>query len=184
VSIPDKTEWLLLVAQLPATPSSARVALWRRLRAAGAAGLTNGAWALPHGEEHAALFAELAVTVRANGGSASVFAARSADAAEHAATVARFEADRAREYDEFGQRAAAFLAEVERETRLDKFTFAELEELEDDLQRLTVWLEKIRRREFFPGRDALDGAALLERCRSALGTFARTVYAREGVTME
>ena len=48
--------WLLLLAQLPSSPSSARVALWRRLRAVGAAGVLNGAWVLPHTAVHAEFF--------------------------------------------------------------------------------------------------------------------------------
>ncbi len=44
--------WLLLVAQLPAHPSSARVQLWRHLRSAGAVSLQNGVWVLPAGEAH------------------------------------------------------------------------------------------------------------------------------------
>jgi hypothetical protein len=38
---------LVLLAQLPSKPSSARVALWRPMRAAGAAAVVNGAWMLP-----------------------------------------------------------------------------------------------------------------------------------------
>jgi hypothetical protein len=40
-------EWLLLLAQLPSSPSTARVALWRRLRAIGATGMVTSALWLP-----------------------------------------------------------------------------------------------------------------------------------------
>ena len=39
--------WLLLLVQLPSTPSSARVTLWRRLRSIGATTMVNSAWVLP-----------------------------------------------------------------------------------------------------------------------------------------
>jgi hypothetical protein len=44
--------WLLFLAQLPSRPSSARVALWRRLRAAGATTMVNSAWEISK-ETHA-----------------------------------------------------------------------------------------------------------------------------------
>jgi len=175
-------DWFLLLAQLPAAPSSARVALWRRLRAAGAVGLLNGAWALPPTEAHAALLAQLAETVRGQGGSAVLLTARAANPAEREAVLGRFRADRAREYDEFAERARGFHAEIEKETRLGKFAFAELEEIEDDLDKLSAWLAKIEARDFYPDHRAQEAAGTLDRCREALHAFAEAVYASEGVS--
>jgi len=96
---------VLLLAQLPASPSSPRVALWRRARAAGAAGLQNGVRVLPRTAGHAELLAQLAETVRGQGGSAFVLAVPAPDASVDAEIAARFGADRAREYAEFAARA-------------------------------------------------------------------------------
>ncbi len=170
----------MLLAQLPAAPSSARVALWRRLRAAGAASLLNGAWALPAQERHAALFLQLAETVRAQGGKAAVFHAQAAGADDEA-TIECFRSDRSREYGELDQRCAAFFAEIEKEQRLEKFTFAELEEIEDDFHKLAAWLAKIEARDFFPGEQRTLARDTLRRCEGARVQFAETVYAREGL---
>ena len=170
----------MFLAQLPAAPSSARVALWRRLRSAGAGSLLNGAWALPASDEHAALFQELVETVRGQGGHATLFTAQSAEAND-AAIVERFRSDRAREYGEFDQRCAAFLAEIEKEERLQKFTFAELEEIEDDFQKLAGWLAKIEARDFFPSEQQQLARDTLHRCEVAREAFAKAVYAREGL---
>lgn len=175
-------DWFLLLAQLPAAPSSARVALWRRLRAAGAAGLLNGAWALPPTEAHAALLAQLAKTVRGQGGSAVLLTARAANPAECEAVLGRFRADRSREYDEFAERARGFHAEIEKETGLGKLTFAELEEIENDLDKLSTWLGKIGARDFYPDHRAQEAAGTLDRCREVLRAFAEAVYASEGVS--
>jgi len=40
----------------------------------------------------------------------------------------RFQSDRSEEYDEFIERSEGFLAEIDKETKKQKFTFAELEE--------------------------------------------------------
>jgi hypothetical protein len=172
--------WVMLLAQLPAAPSSARVALWRRLRNAGAGSLLNGAWALPVSEEHAALLQPLATTVRGQGGHATVFTATFADG-DDAAVIERFRADRKREYAEFEDRGQALLDEIDKERRLEKFTFAELEEIEDDLHKLTAWLAKIEARDFFPDERREGARKALKACEVAQSRFAQDVYAREGL---
>jgi hypothetical protein len=172
--------WVLLLAQLPASPSGPRVALWRRARAAGAAGLQNGVWVLPRTAGHAELFGQLAETVRGQGGSAFVLAVPAADAGVDAEIAARFGADRAREYAEFAARADGLLAEIGTETGAGKFTFAELEEIEQDLDKLAGWLDKIGR-DFFPGQDRERAGQALQRCREAVARFAGTAYAAEGL---
>jgi hypothetical protein len=172
---------VLLLAQLPASPSGPRVALWRRARAAGAAGLQNGVWALPRTAGHVALFEQLAETVRGQGGCAFVLAVHAPAEGVDAEIVARFRADRAREYAEFAERSAGLLAEIAKETSSAKFTFAELEEIEQDLDRLSGWREKIGARDFFPGNDATQATETLQQCREAAAGFAQAVYAAEGL---
>jgi hypothetical protein len=100
--------WLLLLAQLPSSPSSARVALWRRLRAIGAAGVLNGAWVLPQAAAHAEFFGQLRETAHRQGGTAFVLTV-SASPDVNETIVQRFRADRSQEYDELAERCAAFL---------------------------------------------------------------------------
>jgi hypothetical protein len=173
--------WLLLLAQLPSSPSSARVALWRRLRAIGAAGLLNGAWVLPQAAAHAEFFERLRETVHKQGGTAFVLTISAASPDGDEPIVRRFRADRSREYDEFTERCAAFLDEIGKETRAGKFTFAELEEGEQDLEKLARWLAKIQARDFFPDESWPQSTEMLERCRGVLEGFAWAVYAAEGV---
>ena len=44
--------WLVFIPQLPSSPSSLRVLVWRRMRTAGAAALQQGVWVLPQTPEH------------------------------------------------------------------------------------------------------------------------------------
>ena len=174
--------WLLLLAQLPKSPSSARVALWRRLRAAGATTMVNSAWVLPDTAPHAELLGELRDVLIRQGGTAFVLNVSVSAAEENEAIVARFRADRDREYDEFAERCTALLDEIGKEDKAGKYTFAEMEESEQDLEKLARWLAKIQARDFFPGEQREQSAAMLARCRSAVETFSRAVYAAEGVT--
>lgn len=172
--------WLLLLAQLPAEPSSARVALWRRLRGAGAVSVINGVWALPLTHAHVELFTSAAAKVCEQGGRAVTFSGEALSDGDAASLVAQFRADRGREYEEFAERADTMLAEIEKETRKCKFTFAELEEIEQDFDKLTNWLAKIVERDFFPETRKAEAEAHLKRCDSGLRLFAERVFATEG----
>src|SRR5207247_2162373 len=115
------------------------------------------------------------------GGNALVFAIEETSPAERESLVARFRSDRAREYGEFAERSREFLAEIEKETKRRKFTFAELEEIEDDLEKLTAWLDKIKARDFFPNEKSKLAQKTLEQCGAACRKFAEAVYKHEGV---
>ena len=173
--------WLLLLAQLPSTPSSARVALWRRLRAIGATTMVNSAWVLPDTATHAAFFGQLRENIIRQGGTGFVVNVPSFPPEVNETIVQRFRADRAREYDEFAERCAALLAEIGKETRAEKYTFAEMEESEQDIEKLVRWLKKIQARDFFPDERREQAGVMMTRCRDALNGFSQAVYIAEGV---
>jgi hypothetical protein len=175
------SSWLLLLAQLPSSPSSARVSMWRRLRAIGATGMVNSAWVLPQAAPHAEFFEQLLETVRRQGGDGFVLTVSSVSPDVNEVIMGRFRADRGREYEQFAERCTAFLDEISKETRAKNFVFAELEEGEQDLEKLTRWLAKIQARDFFPDERSPQAEVMLRRCRGALGGFSQEVYSAEGV---
>jgi len=176
-----KIEWLLFIAQLPATPSSLRVKVWRRLRNAGAASLQNGVWILPRSEPNEAFAGRLVAYIKENEASAQILLVQALNQTIHEDILARFEADRNEEYEEFEEQCRNLIAEIERETAAGKFTFAELEENEQNLQRLSKWIAKIRQRDFSATATSLSAIAALRNCHQKLQDFARQVYAREGM---
>ncbi len=171
--------WLLFLSQLPATPSSLRVNVWRKLRAAGALGLQNGVWMLPDQPEHEKFLDNLLHSIQTQGAAGQVFHVTSLSDAVEQDLEARSRADREEEYSEFFERTAEFLAEIEKESAKQKFTFAELEENEQDFQRLAGWLKKINQRDFFGAGGGLGVDKTLENCRTALETFTAEVYKRQ-----
>lgn len=174
-------EWLIFLSQLPTTPSSLRVGVWRKLRAAGAAGLQNGVWVLPRTEEHERFMERLLLYVKQQEASGQVFVVQALNQATCQDVLARFQADRNEEYAEFLEQSEIVLAEIRKETDRQKFSFAELEENEQNLQRLSKWLAKIWKRDFFEAEKRQAALHALEDCRQALQGFATQVYARAGL---
>lgn len=173
--------WLVFAPQTPTTPSSLRVAVWRRLQHAGAVSVQQGLWILPLRQEHEQVFMELLREIQAQGGSGFLFKASSLDAAGNAQIIQRFQDERARNYTEFSGRCQDFGHEIEKETQAHNFTFAELEEIEEDFAKLTSWLRKIQQRDFFPNARSEEATQHLSQCRQLLDTFTRAVYTSAGL---
>jgi hypothetical protein len=64
--------WLLLIHQLPATPSHLRVKTWRRLQSAGAVALKNSVYVLPDNPETREDFEWIVREIHAEGGEAAL----------------------------------------------------------------------------------------------------------------
>ena len=173
--------WLVFIPQLPSSPSSLRVLVWRRMRAAGAAALQQGVWVLPQTPEHEQFLRDVLREAQQQGGSGILMVATPLDADQAAEVIERFRADRDQEYQEFEVQCRDFLAEIAKETTARNLTFAALEENEHDLQKLHTWLEKIRARDFFGALQARTAVDALSACENALRGFAEAIYAREGL---
>ncbi len=179
--VTHNNEWLLFLPQLPSSPSSLRVMVWRRVRAAGATALQNGVWVFPHTPEHEGALRELLAAIERQGGSGMLLVATPLEPAVEESIIERFRADRDQEYVEFYGRCGDFLAELDKETTACNFTFAELEENEQDLHKLEGWLHKIQGRDEYGGHQAERAATALARCQATLQVFTQAVYAHEGL---
>jgi hypothetical protein len=172
-------KWLLFCPQLPATPSSPRVMVWRRMRGIGAVGLDNGLWILPDSEPTQKFIQEIKAYVENQGGGAKTFLADALDDATETEILERFRQDRAEEYAELKEQCIDFLGEIKEETRRQNFSYAEYEENEQDLVKLEAWLEKVKLRDFLGGEQVMEAANWLEKCRLALQQFADVVFMNE-----
>jgi hypothetical protein len=102
--------WLMLVHQLPASPSNLRVRTWRRLQELGAVALKQSVYVLPDSAEAREDFEWLRVEIEGSGGEARVFVADAVDPAADAELVEEFRRSRQSAYAEL----AAELQRVKR----------------------------------------------------------------------
>jgi hypothetical protein len=173
--------WLLFLPQLPASPSTLRVTVWRRMRAAGAFGLQNNVWVLPFTPENEQFVESQMAYIKEQGAASYTFEVTSLNPTVEKAILAGFRSQRDEEYAEFCERCDALLTELERETTGEKFTFAELEETETDLHKLEAWLGKITGRDFVQGSLKERASEKLEQCQQAYKGFATKVYTQQGI---
>ena len=92
--------WLMIVFSLPATRTSERVEVWRRLKRIGALPLGPPGYVLPHSPQNQEQFEWLAAAIRDYKGQASVIQVRAIDNLPAAELVRRFNDARSIEYKE------------------------------------------------------------------------------------
>jgi hypothetical protein len=167
-------EWLILVYKVPPEPSRLRASIWRKLKAVGAIYLQNGVATLPSGPASERALRGIAEEARAMGGVAYLY--QGGFFGEADTLVAMFNAARDEEYTEVLTRCQDFHAELACERAAHKYTFAELEENEEDLVKLEAWCAKIRGRDYFGATLEPAATQALAACRNDLEEFAASVY--------
>ena len=177
----EDAKCLLLLTQLPQTPSSTRVTVWRRMKASGGVSVQSNAWVLPNSARNEQFLNEMRSFIQAQGGRAFIFTVKGLDPESANSIMETFNSSIDREYAEFFDGCQALLSEIEKESGLKKVDFSDLEEIEEDMQKLTSWLRKIRARDFFKSPKGDSADSLLGQCRKELRTFEKAVYVNEGL---
>jgi cell division protein FtsB len=169
-------DWLLFIYRVPADPPGHRTYVWRQLKGLGAAYLQQAAAILPDRPDQRDALTALEARVVEFGGEASLLETTSPNTTWEQETIARFNRARDAEYDELAENVERLEDEIARESRRQKFTFAELEDLEADWEKLVRWRGRIEARDFFaaPGRATTD--VVMTRARASLDLFTCRVY--------
>jgi ChrB-like protein len=171
--------WLLFIYTVPAEPSRKRAYVWREVKKLGAVYLRDGVCLLPERPDTLAAAEAIAHKVEEFEGQATVVTAARLEPARAEAVLSQFQAARAEEYSEIVKEAERLLEHVARETEHRAFTFAELEELEQDLSKLKRWLSQVQERDYFPSAAGREAGELLQRADTALATFVERAAERE-----
>jgi len=172
----EQNEWVTISYTLPREPSRTRVSLWRKLKKIGALNIQQSMWILPKNDENYNLLIEIKNDVLQNNGEAFVMKS-SVDDDSKKIIVERFNAARDEEYKELLEKCDDFFAEIDKEIARKNFTFAEIEENEEELRKLKEWYEKIEARDFFGAPLKEKSKAMLSKCEDILENFCDKVYA-------
>jgi alpha-L-fucosidase len=126
---------------------------------------------------HREAYSRLSRRIEEYGGEAMVFETTSPNEAWQTKIVHRFNAARDEEYEELVDETERFREEIARERRKGKFTFAELEDEESNLERLYKYLTQVETRDTFGASGRERARAEVEGCADVLQAFAEEIYA-------
>lgn len=145
---PDTAKWLLLIVSLPTQGATARMRIWRALKAMGCVALRDGAYLLPEDGSRRNALQELADECMREGGSAWLMAVAPANIADAGAYPQLF--DRSTEY------ATLIKGWKDAAAGLPSQGVAELTRLQKKLRRD---YEALVATDFFPGEASLEAEA-------------------------
>lgn len=174
-------QWLLFIYKVPPGPTRFRTYLWRQMRMLGCLNLQQMVCLLPNAPEHEAEFQRLAAKIEEFGGESSLLTITSPSKEWEDRIITGFNAIINEDYSEVAENEERFQDEIRRETRKQKFTFTELEDMEADREKINREMAKVRARDFFGAPGRLVAEAGMAESIKLFKEFSRKVYANEGV---
>ncbi len=171
----DQSTWAVISYTLPREPSRVRVSLWRKLKKIGAVNIQQSMWILPLTDENFNLLNDIKSEVFQNSGEAFVMKS-SVDEDGQKNIIERFNSARNEEYRELLEQCEEFFKEIDKETARENFSFAEIEENEEELNKLKQWFAKIETRDTFGASLKETSKATLSKCTEELEKFCDKVY--------
>lgn len=148
------TNWLILTATLPTTPSGLRVRIWRALKSTHCATLREGVYILPANANNAQAFWDMDIAIRDASAESHLLELQARDDKQEASFMALF--DRSESYADFMQA----LKDARK-----SFKAAAETEIRKKLRDLEVQLQTILGADFFPGRAAESAKSSLRALR-------------------
>jgi hypothetical protein len=170
--------WFLIAYRLPAESSSARVSVWRQVRRSGALQLQQSVVAFPDSEPFARAVARIRAAVDEVGGTTLALRADPFDGADDERLRSAWNDARADEYGELISESEKLVAEIDKEFNKQKFTLAELDEEEAELDKLKAWHQRIRARDVLGCERAEEAEAALVRAGEAVARYTTAVFDR------
>jgi hypothetical protein len=167
--------WWICIYKIPAEPSRFRVAIWRKLKEVGSIYLQNSIGILPDTPENEKFLNSIHDEIKSYDGECTLMKTVFLSTEEETRIIDRFNGERDNEYDEFMNHCQMLIDEIEREIKRKNFTFGELDENEDELKRLHLWLDKIKKRDFFKPLTGQKAEDILAKSKDLLNHFSEQV---------
>ena len=172
--------WRVLIYRVPTEPASKRVAVWRDLKRLGALYLQQCVCIFPAIPTLTAEVDEVAAKIPALGGETFLLEVPRLHPEDEARIVEAFRAQRTNEYAEIIEECETkFVKEIEFEHFRQNYTFEEAEEIEQDLDKIRRWFDRVRDRDWFEADRRDEVEAWLSRCQVLLSGFEEEVYRRQ-----
>ncbi len=154
------------------------MAVWREVRRSGALHVQQSIVAVPDSEAFADAVEGLRRVLADVGGQVTSLRAEPVVAGDDQRLLDAWNEARDDEYRELVGECTKFLAEIDHEFESEKFTLAELDEEEAELDKLQRWHDRIQRLDIHGASGASAAAQALREAEAALDRYSTAVFER------
>ena len=168
-------KWLFFSYSLPTEPSKARVYIWRQLKKLGAVNYQS-VWVLPHSKERIEDLNKLMDSIESYNGESLVIEGKSLTKSQEERINKAIIDSRNEEYGELIEKCEDYFKEIDFEIQRQNFIFAEVEENEEELEKLKQWLKKVAKRDVLDVPLRKVAVEKLKSCEKRFEEFSQRVY--------
>ncbi|WP_010249451.1 Chromate resistance protein ChrB [Acetivibrio cellulolyticus] len=172
----EKRKWIVINYNLPSEPSRLRVAAWRNLKKLGAVNIQQSMWVLPHSDGNYSALQAISQEMESNFGEVLLMQCEFLEPRYEQKVISYFNNARDEEYNEFIEKCGDYFKELEKEIAIEKFTFAEIEEEEEELNKLLSWFSKLESRDVFNAPKSSYAKEKLDQVQKAFDEYSDMVY--------
>jgi len=177
----ERPGWLFIAYKVPSEPSSNRISIWRELKRLGAYYPQQAVCLLPDRPDIRERLDHIRSRIADMGGTATYLEIPYLPHDQHDALAAVFTGLAEREYAEIVEECETkFVKEIEFERFRENYTFEEVEEIRQDLDKIERWLVDVSARDWFASTARSAAEQQVKECALLLEAFEADVYDRTG----
>ena len=170
----------MLIYQVPSQPSAARVSVWRELKRMGALYLQQSVCILPTTEPLLLALQKIAERITELEGNYHLLPLTNLPEEEEKKIIDGFVAQSNLQYDEIIENCEVnFTKEIEFETFRQNFTYAEVEEIRQELDKIRRWYERVIERDWFAAGRKDAAWHCIEQCEKLFESFEEKVFLQQ-----
>src|SRR6476620_6398091 len=140
--IDKPSSWIIVFYDVPSKPSKLKVRIWREFKKLGAVYPQMSCCILPGNSESKEKINEISKIILDNGMFIKISTSEFNEK-EHNKVIRLFRKERDKQYDEIYEECEEFIEEINLNIQNKKFTQEEVEEMEEVLDGLNRWVEKV-----------------------------------------
>lgn len=176
----DIHSYMLLIYQMPSQPSAARVSVWRELKRSGGLYLQQSVCVLPQNAATEAIMQKIIERINEYGGTYHYLLLTALPEQEEEKIVNGFIAQSNLQYDEIIEDCEVnFKKEIEFEIFRQNFTYAEAEEIRQDLDKIHRWYDRVVERDWFDAGQRDQARQSIQQCEQLLEAFEEKVFLQQ-----
>jgi hypothetical protein len=171
--------WIIVLYEVPSEPSRLKVKVWREFKKLGALYPQMSLCILPNNEQNAKKIDDISNMIISEGKIIKI-SATDLEIKEHNKILDMYRVERDRQYDEIVEECEEFIDETNLNIGNNKFTQEEVEEMEEVLDGLYRWFDKVLLLDWIDeSSKILQLRELLKKCQDSMDHFAELSFPKK-----